>query len=56
MTIETEGMVGTTFEFINSFRDTEESEFPEFRSQNAVDALEKIREIKNKVSSGINNE
>jgi len=40
-------------EFIHSFRNDYNSKFPNFGSSEANDSLEKINEIKNKISSGI---
>jgi len=40
------------FEFLYSYRDTKDSEFPSFTSKTAIDALMKISEVKSKVSSG----
>jgi len=40
-------------ESIHSYRDTPESPFPELTSQNAIDALEMMKTIKNEISSGI---
>jgi len=39
-------------ELLYSFRDTVESDFPKYKSSNAIRAFEKIREIKERVSSG----
>jgi hypothetical protein len=39
------------YEFIYSFRDLVQSPFPEITSQNAIDALKKIKEIKNEIST-----
>jgi len=39
------------FQLIHSYRDTADSEIPEFTSQNAKDAFNKILEIRDEVSS-----
>ncbi|ORX80130.1 periplasmic binding protein-like II [Anaeromyces robustus] len=39
------------YEFIYSCRDTKESEFPELTSETAIKAIEKIKEIKEEISS-----
>jgi len=43
--------VGSLLEFIYSFRDSKDSPCPDLNSQNAIDALNKIIEIKNRISS-----
>jgi len=43
------------YEFIYSFRKNETSLFPEITSNEAVKALEKIKEIMKKLSSGLYN-
>jgi len=43
------------YEFIYSFRKNETSPFPEITSNEAVKALEKIKEIMKKLSSGLYN-
>jgi len=39
------------YQLIYSYRDTVDSEIPEFTSQNAKDALNKILEIRDEISS-----
>eukprot|EP00833_Pecoramyces_ruminatium_P012208 jgi/Orpsp1_1/1186240/evm.model.d7180000049123.1 len=46
-----ENTICSIYEFIYSFRDTKESPMPEFNSQKAIEALYKLDEIKNKISS-----
>jgi len=41
------------YQFIYSYRDERNSEFPEITSKNSINALRKIKEIKEKISSGI---
>jgi ABC-type glycerol-3-phosphate transport system substrate-binding protein len=41
------------YEFIYSFRNSVESSFPNIRSQEAVNALEKMKEIKEKLNLGL---
>ncbi|ORX85085.1 hypothetical protein BCR32DRAFT_265919 [Anaeromyces robustus] len=45
-------VVCSTYEFLYSFRNSINSPFPEMTSQEAVNALEKIKKIKNTISSG----
>ncbi|ORX47393.1 hypothetical protein BCR32DRAFT_273624 [Anaeromyces robustus] len=40
-------------EFVHGFRDKLENDIPEYRSNNAINSLNKIKEIKKKISSGI---
>eukprot|EP00833_Pecoramyces_ruminatium_P006823 jgi/Orpsp1_1/1180855/evm.model.c7180000074881.1 len=44
---------GSLYEFIYSFRDSVESEFPELTSKNAIEALEMIKRMKEEISSEI---
>ncbi|ORX78587.1 periplasmic binding protein-like II [Anaeromyces robustus] len=46
-----ETSICSSLEFIYSFRDSIESEMPEYRSEEALRAFKKIIEIKNKISS-----
>ncbi|ORX51096.1 hypothetical protein BCR36DRAFT_397296 [Piromyces finnis] len=50
---ESEGIIGSFIEFLNSFRASYDMGLPSFNSQNAIDALIKIKEIKDSISSGI---
>ncbi|ORX83237.1 hypothetical protein BCR32DRAFT_267123 [Anaeromyces robustus] len=47
-----EGGMCSTYEFIYSFRDSVNSSFPGLTSQIAINALDKIKEIKNEISTG----
>jgi len=50
---EDDKMLSSAYEFIYSYRDTYESSFPEITSQTSINALEKIKQIKELISSGI---
>jgi len=43
----------SAIELLYSFRDPGESEIPSYTSDNTIRALEKIKEVKEKISSGI---
>ena len=45
-------MLSSTYEFIYFFRDTYESSFPDITSQTAINAINKIKQIKEDISSG----
>ncbi|ORX85084.1 periplasmic binding protein-like II [Anaeromyces robustus] len=49
--VDDEGGICSIYEFMYSFRNSINSPFPKIPSQEAVDALEKIKEIKNTISS-----
>jgi len=42
----------SALEFIYSFRKTKDAPFPKYTDQEAVDALNKIKELKDALSSG----
>ncbi|KAL6617500.1 hypothetical protein U3516DRAFT_780391 [Neocallimastix sp. 'constans'] len=44
-------MLSSTYEFIYSYRDTYESSFPDITSQTAINAINKIKQIKEDISS-----
>eukprot|EP00833_Pecoramyces_ruminatium_P018732 jgi/Orpsp1_1/1192764/evm.model.d7180000095714.1 len=48
---EKENGICSIYEFIYSFRDSVDSEFPDLLSQNALDALKMMKKIKNEISS-----
>jgi len=48
---DTENGLVTILQYIHSFRDSSNDKFPEYTSENAVAALEKMKEIKNKAST-----
>jgi len=48
---DTENGLVTILQYIHSFRDSPTDKFPEYTSDNAVAALEKMKEIKNKAST-----
>ncbi|ORX85072.1 hypothetical protein BCR32DRAFT_242070 [Anaeromyces robustus] len=50
--LDSEGGTCSIYETIYSFRDSINSPFPGITSQKAIDALEKIKEVKNELSSG----
>ncbi|OUM62421.1 hypothetical protein PIROE2DRAFT_11271, partial [Piromyces sp. E2] len=43
--------IGSFFEFIYSFRDSRESGLPELTSKNAINAMDKLKYLKNQISS-----
>jgi len=43
----------TVYEFINSFRESNESPHPEITSETTVKALEKLKEMKDEIGEGI---
>ncbi|OUM69285.1 hypothetical protein PIROE2DRAFT_2782 [Piromyces sp. E2] len=45
-----EASVAHTLEFIHSFRDNDKENFPSYESQNAIEALLKMKEVKEKIS------
>jgi len=49
--IGNENTMCSLYQLIYSYRDTKDSEIPEFTSQNAIDAVNKILEIRDKISS-----
>jgi len=49
-----EAILSSTREFIYSFREHVNSTFPDYTSKEAIEALNKIKEIKNEISSGMN--
>jgi len=51
MILENENSVCSLYEFVYSFRDERSSPFPHFDSETAYEALEKLVEVKNRVSS-----
>jgi len=48
---DTENGLVTILQYIHSFRDSPTDKFPEYTSDNAIAALEKMKEIKNKAST-----
>ena len=50
--IDSEQGTCSIYEFIYSCRDSKESKFPELTNQTTINALKKLKEIKNKISSG----
>ena len=42
----------SAIEFLHSFRDTVDSDTPSYTSKNALRAFEKLKEIKEKISTG----
>ena len=51
--IDNELAICSSTELLYSFRDTVDSDIPSYTSKTAIRALEKVKEIKEKVSSGI---
>ncbi|OUM62225.1 hypothetical protein PIROE2DRAFT_62022 [Piromyces sp. E2] len=47
-----ESGTSSIIEFIHSFRKSKNDTFPELDSQDAIEALEKLKELKNEISSG----
>jgi len=43
------------YEFINSFRESNDSPYPEITSKTTIEALEKLKEMKNEIGEGILN-
>ena len=43
----------TLYEFINSYRESNDSPHPEILSETTVEALEKIKEMKDEIGEGI---
>jgi len=50
--VDDEDSICSLYEFLYSFRDDINDDIPNFRSQNAKASLEKIYEIKRKISTG----
>ncbi|ORX42463.1 periplasmic binding protein-like II [Piromyces finnis] len=48
--LDGKSIVANTLEFIHSFRDNENDEFPPYTSKNAIDALIKMKEIKESIT------
>ncbi|ORX82031.1 periplasmic binding protein-like II [Anaeromyces robustus] len=48
-----EAGVAATLEFIHTFRDNKDDDFPEITSENAVNALKKMKEVKEKASDDV---
>jgi len=49
---EQEAAIMSALEFIYSFRKTKDSPYPKYTDQEAIDALNKIKEVKDALSSG----
>ncbi|ORX63414.1 hypothetical protein BCR32DRAFT_251591 [Anaeromyces robustus] len=48
---ESDTSIDSLYQFLYSYRETKDSPIPEFTSENAKEALNKIKEIKDKISS-----
>jgi len=50
--IDSEECISSVEEFIYSYREFKNSTFPDYDSEEAINALNKLKQIKNEISSG----